>query len=430
MKFTMLFLANFLLIFFLYLKSLKFPLPTKFLIQILCGYLALEYLVRPPLLYYANSKNIRLTFSDIRLVNDQTHFLNAYSLCVIGNFALVSTVILVGQKFSKDFTLPNMQNDAEIISLVSFGLIIGFLSIFIESSNFQNPISKSLTTLGHITYCLYLWKRPDMAIIFDKSKTLVIHIFGIMSIFTLYFFTDYSKGPLFVPLIIYVYRSRIWKKKFDPLRFTAISFLLIFSVLSSFNKLQGRYLGEGYRASMADSAGKLPWYIDWMRPIANRFDLFTSVSDAYFAEKGALGGFKEFMEFVTDSLFWNPSSGRTAQTYGQVWNQRVTSISLPDSKLSPVSLAQGPTADGWVWFGMEGIILANLVLAISVLILGRLLTSGTLSSVFVMTIVGSNVFFEAGIIQLARLLNLGVKVFLVAWLFLILHRFSQKLRYV
>ena len=133
--------------------------------------------------------------------------------------------------------------------------------------------------------------------------------------------------------------------------------------------------------------------------------MFTSVSDAYFAGKGALGGFKEFTEFVTDSLFWNPSSGRTAQTYGQVWNQRVTSISLPDSKLSPVSLAQGPTADGLVWFGMEGVILANLVLAISALILGRLLTSGTLSSVFVMTIVGSNVFFEAGIIQLARLLE-------------------------
>jgi len=430
MKFTMLFLANFLLIFFLYLKSLKFPLPTKFLIQILCGYLALEYLVRPPLLYYANSKNIWLTFSDIRLVNNQTHLLNSYSLCVIGNFALVSTVILVGQKFLKDFNLPNMQNDAEIISLVSFGLIIGFLSIFIESSNFQNPISKSLTTLGHITYCLYLWKRPDMILILGKSKTLAIHIFGIMSIFTLYSFTNYSKGPIFAPLIIFVYRSRIWKKRFDPLSFALISFFSVFSALSLFNKLQDRYLGEGYRASMADSSGKLPWHTDWMRPIANRFDLFTSVSDAYFAGKGALGGSKEFMELVTDSLFWNPSSGRIAQSYGQVWNQRVTSISLPDSKLSPVSLAQGPTADGWVWFGMKGVILVNLVFAISVLILGRLLSSGTLSSVFAMTIVGSNVLFEAGIIQLARLLNLGGKVFLAAWLFLILQRFSRKFRNV
>ena len=430
MKFTMLFLTNFLLIFFLYLKSLHFPLPTKFLIQILCGYLALEYLIRPPLLYYANSQNIWLTFSDVRLANDQTHFFNSYSLCVIGNFALVSTVILVGQKFSKDFTLPNMKQDTEILSLLSFGLIIGFLSIFIESSNFQNPISKSLTTLGHITYCLYLWKRPDMAIILSKSKTLVIHIFGIMSILTLYSFTNYSKGPLFAPLVIFIYRSQIWKKKFDSLSFAALSFLLLFSGLFLFNKLQDRYLGEEYRASMADSVGKLPWYIDWMKPIANRFDLFTSVSDAYFAGNGALGGFKEFMEFVTNSLLWNPSSGRIEQTYGQVWNQRVTSISLPDSKLSPVSLAQGPTADGWVWFGIEGVILVNLVFAISVLILGRLLSSGTLSSVFAMTIVGSNVLFEAGIIQLARLFNLGGKVFLVAWLFLILHRFSRKFRYV
>lgn len=426
MKFSVLVLAHCLLIFVLYLKSFAFPLTTRFLIQILCGYMALEYLIRPPLQYYANSRNIWTTFSDIRLANDQTHFFKLYTLCVIGNLALVLTFIVFGQKISTNPTAPNIQNDVELISLLVFGFIVSSLSIFIESSKFQNPISRSLTSLGHITYCLYLWKRPDMSIILGKSKSVVFHIFGIISITTLYFSTNYSKGPLFAPLIILVYRSRIWKKKFGPLSFTAIFVLLLFSGLSLFNELQNRYLGESYRASMANNAGKLPWYIDWLTPVANRFDLFTSVSDAYFAGRGALGGFKDFIVLVANSLFWNPSSGPNPQSYGQIWNQRVTSISLPDAKLSPVSLAQGPTADGWVWFGIEGVLLVNFVLAISLLILGRLLSSGNLSGVFVMTMVGSNVLFEAGIIQLVRLLNLGVKVFLVAWLFKILRKSNLK----
>jgi len=428
MKFTILVVTNILLLMFMFRNSLKFAPPTRFLIQVYCCYLALEYLVRPVILYYANAQNLRLIFSDLRLVNSQNLLVNSYFLCVLGNFTLVLTIVMIGQKLEKDFTSRSKDNDTEFIKFLIFGLIVGLLSIFIESSNLRNPISKSLTAFGHVTYCLYLWKRPDMLVIPEKLKTFVIHLLGVMNVLALYS-PNNSKGSLFAPLIIFVYRSRIWKRQFDILSLAAISLLSI-GGLTLFNKLQSRYLGERYTASIVDSVSTLPWYLGWISPIANRFDLFTAVSDAYLAGQGALGGLNEFTKFVADSLLWNPSSGRTDLSYGQLWNQRVTSITNPEARFSPVSLAQGPTADGWIWFGWEGVLLVNLVFAFSLLFLGKLLSSGTTLSMFAMTIVASNVFFEAGIIQLARLCNSGFKVFLVAWCFFILLRLNRKLRYV
>jgi hypothetical protein len=365
----------------------------------------------------------------LRLANDQTSFLNAYKLCVIGNVVLVLTFLVLKPAESKVNELNQMSRETaiEFLGFLKFGLILGLTSILVEESSLRNPISKSLTSLGVLAYCLFLWKQPKSYFNNDQLRLFLLHSLGIANIIFLYYHSNFSKGPLFAPFVIFIYRNQIWKKKLGKFGFASLAILLSFSGLTVFNRLQERHLGAGYVAAMQHSLGKLPWYFDWMRPIANRFDLYSSVSDAYFAGKGALGGFREFMSYIFNSLLWNPSSGRIAQTYGQVWNQRVTSISLPDSQLSPVSLAQGSTADGWVWFGLKGVIFFNFIFGISVVIMGRLLSSGSLSAIFAMAVVGSNVFFEAGIIELTRLLNLGVKVWIVSWVFLNLNRKRWKL---
>lgn len=429
MNFTIIFLANIGIILYIFYESYKYSTGIKFLMQILCGYTALEYLIRPLLMYYADSNNIFLTFSDSRFTSNKEFFLQTYLLCLVGNAVLALTFLCVRRKRFENFFInaPNKFNESNFSSFLYFGLICGFLSIITEETKFQNPISKSLTSFGVLSYCLFLWKKNDLVQNFRKSQSVIFHILGSVNIFALYIFTNFSKGPLFAPLLIFVYRSRIWQRKIGKLGYSTISILIAFIALNLFNRLQDRYLGAGYKSLMANTSGRLPWYLDWLRPIANRFDLFNSVSDAYFAGRGALGGFDQFVRYSIDSLLWNPSTGRIEQSYGQIWNQRVTSISLPDAKFSKVSLAQGTTADGWVWFGMKGVVIFNIVFAISVIILGKFLSNSLTSGIFAMSVIGSNVFFESGILQLFRLLSLGAKISLLTWLFLFVIRHRRTL---
>ena len=73
------------------------------------------------------------------------------------------------------------------------------------------------------------------------------------------------------------------------------------------------------------------------------------------------------------SLYWNPLDGRHETSFGKLWNQQVTSVSVPGARFSSVSLAQGMIGEGIIWKGLVSLVIECGLMALIFNLVGKLL---------------------------------------------------------
>lgn len=404
-------------IFLIYLTR-RMHIGFKFLFITLAIYWTISFFLRPTFYLITNSMDLTSIINDPRLRQNSRDFQAIMSLIILGNAIFCAILFVYSKRSRKNKDLEPVSNpisNSIALYILKFGLIIGIVSLLVENSQFKNPVSKSLFPLVYISFCVYIWMRDDL----DISKSLEIGMFtaGAFGTLLISVFDNNSKGVILMPALIFIIRivSRNFatKKRFLIVGIISLTFIAI----PIFNKLQENKLGSISLNLTNVNSDKLPWFMSPFLPMLQRFDQFARVGDSYYANQNTLGSFSNWWNFIIESLKWNPSSGRTAISFGQIWNQQVTNQSIYGSRFSNVSLAQGPIAEGYVWNGVSSVLLECAIVAFLFLVVARSLRGSVYEIFFAFGVIGNGRIFENGTVALAAGISSTMKFVLFILIF-------------
>ena len=390
----------------------------KFLFNMLAIYWIISFFLRPVFYLLTNSRDLTSFINDSRLRQNPGGFGVIMSLVIIGN-AIFCAVLLMYSKRPKKYQVFGHESSpissSETLSALKFGLIIGIVSLFLENTQFQNPFSKSLFPLIYVTFCSYIWMRPDLTV--SKPFDFGMFIAGTSGTLFISIVDNNSKGVILMPVLIFI--IRVLSKKMDIRRrnFVLLIIPLAFIAIPIFNRLQENKLGSIALKLANLNSEKLPGFMSPFLPLLQRFDQFARVGDAYFANQHTLGSFFSWWKFIIQSLQWNPSSGRSELSFGQIWNQQVSNQSIYGSRFSNVSLAQGPIAEGYVWNGVTSMLIECAIVALIFVVVGRFLAGSVYGVMFAFGVIGNGRLFENGTVALAAGISSALKFVLFILIF-------------
>ena len=387
----------------------------KFILYILCGYWILSYWIRPLLFIYSRNHNIDSSIYDFRIGQNHSNFFSVMFPIFLG-CAVFCIPLLIHQfrgRLSRN-RISRSDRSKEYSWILLFGMVCGFLGMLMERTNYRNPFSKSVVGLITICFSMYLWKRKDLK--FSQALHITMIVAGCSGVLLTSIILGNSKGVLLFPLLIYVSTLTFWNDKDHRLKKLMASGLLFLSAFPIFEILQSRHLGAISQNTQLRFGESLPWYFSPFLSITGRFDQFARIADAHFANPSALGGFGSWIQYVVYYLKWKPSSGRTTLSFGQNWNELVTEQSVPGSRLSNVSLAQGMVAEGLIWNGLASLIVECLLFSVIFIFIGTMLERGPLPVLMAFGLIGNGSLFENGSIGFVSLLSGTAKMLVFIWI--------------
>jgi hypothetical protein len=394
---------------------------TVFLVLILASYWFLNYFLHPVLFIISDNLDIATSVNDMRIDHDSAQFNNLLAQCFLGTLVFCATLHLFFRKPSNLVDMYKSEISPKMdLYIINVGILVGIASLFIENTDLRNPVTKSLAASSATFFSVFLWKQ-DFAIK-SKAQKYFTYVLGIFSLLITSSLLGNSKGVLLLPAAIFIYRK--WSSISQPARFLKSFFvlpLIIFGIIF-FNFLQARKLGQSAILHTTRFGDSLPWNLDFLLPISERFDQFARLIDANIAGVGALGGYFDWLVYFIRSLIWNPSTGRVESGFGELWNSEITNLSIKGAIKSDVSFAPGMIAESYIWDGFYSLIIGCSLMAVVFFIVANLLQRGILSCILGMGIIGNGTLFEAGIISFGYKLTESFKIFLFTLIiFIFLH---------
>lgn len=251
----------------------------------------------------------------------------------------------------------------------------------------------------------------------DKRRRAVTPLIVLlMGLEVLWAFTYTSKAALIIPLVALTMRwilreevARLRTRLFAIAGIACLGFLLLQPIkgISTAEQVSARASGE--TAALKGAAVS----------ILERFDGLSAVTDAYVIPAGSWLSPQEFGErIVMGAIPKGPWVEGRAST-GQSWTQEVRAYSNPGQPVSDVSLAAGPSAEGFAFAGWVGIVVENALLALITIGLGSFLQSGRPGlMLYASNFVFSTTLFEQGLIGVASSSNKSMQVLVVGFVLL------------
>ena len=410
---VILFLALIVVIAFLFFIAINSTFGAKFVLSTLSLYWFLGYFLRPILIIYSQDNDIRSPIHDTRLIGTEANFNNALTLIILGCYIFCFSLLFqkktIWSSNIPDSTLYDFQKDSWVLT---YGTTIGLLSQSIELTPFQNPFSKSIAQITVPIFCAYLWKRRELHL--SDVKSFYILTTGLAGTIIMAFSNNVSKGILLSPLIIYMWKLSLWKEKRITLKKLVVTVVIPFSSVALFTLLQNIKLGTTGISRVNMNSDSYPWFLRPFLVVSDRFDAFTRVVDAIYAQ-GKLGGYKSWLAYVLQSLSWNPSEGRNETSFGQIWNRKISEVSVPGSRESPVSTAQGMIAEGYIWSGFTSLIIECIVCSFIFVMVGKYLEGNFYRIIFGFSLIDNFTLFESGLVQFSAALSGSIKIALFLW---------------
>jgi hypothetical protein len=388
---------------FLLVVSSKMSKGFKLAFGILGAYWILSYVLRPIFYLYSNSRNISNITYDQRIANRADAFSKIMILIIIGN-SIFCLLLYVSSRISNRNKLresrpSKLEDPKEVIRVIRYSFFIGLISLAVEQTQYRNVFSKSLFPLLLVSFCAYIWKRDQLKI--EKKVDYFFIGIGFLLTVVVSFLDNNSKGVIITPTMLFFFKYTEKDFHLPKLRYVSSVGLMILGSIPIFNFLQENKLGQISIQSATRYSEDLPWFMSPFLTILQRFDQFPRVADAYFSVDHPLGSYVNWFRLVVLNLEWNPLNGRTASSFGQIWNQFVTNQSLVGARFSKVSLAQGPIAEGYVWDGIFSMILECIIIALIFIVVSRALDGTILNAIFGIGMIGNGRVFENGIIGIA-----------------------------
>jgi hypothetical protein len=370
-----------------------------------------SFFIRPLIFIYTRNNFISNSIFDARLGQDRQSFVRVMSAILLGCTAfLVPLLIQRRQQLRKNPEPIHFSDQRDYIKLITFCFASGFVSLLIDDSRFRNPFSKSLIPLISMSFLVYIWNRKKLRL--TKGNHFLFMLLGCTGTFFLYVAQNNSKGILLTPLLIYIATLPNWRYRQRKIRNLFLGVLISILAIPVFSVLQSYKLGVTGLSEVKSASDSLPWYLSPFVVIADRFDQFARIVDVFFAAPQSLGGFGSWGKYLAKSFEWNPSTGRSDLSFGQQWNQLVTNQSIPGTRLSDVSLAQGMIGEGLIWSGFNSLILECSIFSLIFIWIGKLLDRGPLSNLVAFGLIGNAVIFESGLVSFAATASATVKAFL------------------
>jgi hypothetical protein len=390
--------------------AFKSSLELRFLLLVTSAYWFLNFILHPALTLLSSSSGVATIASDSRLSANLFLARDALQAAVIGCLIFLTSVAILTKvpRRKRIYTLNN--HSVSPTHMLVILAIIGSIALFIEQTTFANIFSKSLVSLASINFSVFLWIRKDIVIPFKAECFLTLVGFG--DLFVLYSRTNYSKGVILTPILIFIYRLEIWNLKRNRISRFIFFVILILSFGYLFNLLQAFKLGETFSTAATVGSTQFPAFLLVLLPIAQRFDQFPRIIDAQLSTDANFHGFSSWLNEIWKSFSWNPGSGRVDSTFGQIWNIQITGQSVPSAKFSNVSLAQGFVSDGILWNGYFSLIIESFIFAFLYIALSRQLTGNLRSIYLVFSLISNGALFESGSVALVALLSNTLKIFL------------------
>ena len=115
------------------------------------------------------------------------------------------------------------------------------------------------------------------------------------------------------------------------------------------------------------------------------------------------------MNSIFIAVQWNPTSGREENSFGHLWNQKVTNVSVPGARFIPVSLAQGMIGEGLIWKGLVSLVVECGLMALIFNLVGKLLDRDFVSAVTALALIGNGTIFESGVVQESAKMSAALK---------------------
>jgi hypothetical protein len=211
-----------------------------------------------------------------------------------------------------------------------------------------------------------------------------------------------------------MWKLSLWKEKRITIKKLVVTVVIPFSSVALFTLLQNIKLGAIGSSRVNMNSDSYPWFLRPFLVVSDRFDAFTRVVDAIYAQ-GKLGGYKSWLANVSKSLSWNPFEGRNETSFGQLWNREISEVSVRGSRESSVSAAQGMIAEGYIWSGFTSLIIECIVLSIIFVMIGKCLEGNLYRIIFGFSLIDNFTLFESGIVQFSAALSGSIKIMLFLW---------------
>jgi len=380
-------------------------------------YWSISYLLRPILFLASEKLSLETVIYDERIAQNENIFYSVMFTINLGCFVFCLPLLinLINTKRYKLEKIEISDNENDL-RLLTWAVFLGWVSIFFEFSSLRNPITKSLVLLIPISLSAALWEalKPTVQI----RKFALVIILGTLGDLVLAVANNNSKGFVLTPLIVFMSSLKIWRNGSSLAKF-GLSIISILAAIPIFDYLQKNKLGATEILISSRFSDDLPWYLSPFLIICQRFDQFARVVDAKMAVQNSLGGFHDWILYFVSAVEWNPSSGRSDASFGQIWNQLITSQSVPGARLSQVSLAQGMIAEGIIWNGYVSLLMECAFFSLIFLVIGKLLNGNTYGVLSAFCLMSNATVFETGTIGFASILNSASKllpfVFLTFW---------------
>jgi hypothetical protein len=232
--------------------------------------------------------------------------------------------------------------------------------------------------------------------------------------FTLALNSNVSKGVLLSPVVIYIWKLSLWRESKNIFKKLVVSICITFVSVVFFSILQKIKLGSQSVDLANMNTDRYPWFLKPFLVLSDRFDAFTRVTDAIFAQ-GQVGGYKTWFLYLLDALNWNPFSGRNESSFGQIWNQFISEKSVRGSRLSSVSTSQGMIGEGYIWSGFSSLIIECIILSFIFVTVGKYLEGNILKVIFGFCLISNFTLFESGLVQFSEILSGSIKILMFLW---------------
>jgi len=392
-------------------EARKLPLILRYIIYLQQIFMVIPFFLKPILLRVFMVAPIPMdNFSQPRLLQNGNydailnHLLTIILVTTFGYFLAVKFVIYL---FIRDKDLGEYKPMFKVhFFLIPLLITLSLIAIQLSNIGITNPFLFPLQQFACSLTCF-------VVIFFDnisgsqRNKVLLI-LFGVsVTIFQVYS-DGFSKSQVF-SILFCIYIS--FMKRKESISKYIIVIISTPIALIIFNYMQ--QLKFDKNVSMAREFVALR-YPEWFRPfygVFERFDLLSSITDAYYSGIGQWLSLTKYLQEIFSASLWN--FGFTGINFGQRWAIEISSASIPGNAYSGVSLSQGPAAEGYIVFGLVGCFIVTFVLITMVLSLYMNQYRNEFISIISIDFLTKNSIFEQGIIGNVEMFTNSIKVGLV-----------------
>jgi hypothetical protein len=342
------------------------------------------------------------TLSKIVLVSFLTYTITMY---VILHNDRVRTKNNGAHQFSFARHMPRMRIPFSLIILFE---LIGLTCEVLVANHDSSIVVKSCAVLGRFsTIIFFLYSQFDRKSTSGKVQIAFVSICAALDSYLIA-----SKNPIFGLIFfagIFIAQQGLPSKKLKIWILPAsVAGFFVFNLIQD---LKGSLAENLVKSAVSD---RYPIPFSSLYPILLRFDLFRSLTDAYFAGPGSWYSVSDYAKKILIGPV--PQLWGSGRTNGQLWAIEVSGKTISGRGRTGVSLAQGLPAEGWIINGYFGVAVISALAAIFTFTVAWSMSKGltVLSGILAYSVV-SNSIFEQGLIGIAETLNSGLKATVIAY---------------